>query len=69
MANAHILEFSRFEFKYVLHKTQREAVEAELNYFMELDPLWHKKKTTDMKSAVYILMIRPERPLPTKLTG
>ena len=44
MANAHILEFSRFEFKYVLHKTQREAVEAELNYFMELDPFVAQKK-------------------------
>ena len=33
-----ILEFSRFEFKYVLHKKLREAVESELGYFMQLDP-------------------------------
>ncbi|MFP6807244.1 MAG: polyphosphate polymerase domain-containing protein [Pseudomonadales bacterium] len=32
------LEFSRFEFKYVLQKSLRKAVEAELEYFMELDP-------------------------------
>ncbi len=33
-----VLEFSRFEFKYVLQKELREAVEAELGYFMQLDP-------------------------------
>ncbi|MDA0978405.1 MAG: polyphosphate polymerase domain-containing protein [Proteobacteria bacterium] len=33
-----ILEFSRFEFKYVLHRKLREAVESELGYFMQLDP-------------------------------
>ncbi len=38
MADDLILEFSRFEFKYVLHKSLREAVEAELGYFMQLDP-------------------------------
>lgn len=32
------LEFSRFEFKYVLHEKLRQAVEAELGYFMTLDP-------------------------------
>ena len=38
MAEALVLEFSRFEFKYVLHRRLRELVEAELGYFMELDP-------------------------------
>jgi len=38
MSNDMILEFSRFEFKYVLHKKLREAVESELGYFMQLDP-------------------------------
>jgi hypothetical protein len=33
-----VLEFSRFEFKYVLHKALREEVESELGYFMHLDP-------------------------------
>lgn len=33
-----VLEFSRFEFKYVLQKELREAVESELGYFMQLDP-------------------------------
>jgi len=32
------LEFSRFEFKYILHQKLRAAVEAELGYFMDLDP-------------------------------
>lgn len=33
-----ILDFSRYEFKYVLQRTLRESFEAELQYFMELDP-------------------------------
>ena len=33
-----VLEFSRFEFKYVLHKELRKQVESELGYFMQLDP-------------------------------
>lgn len=33
-----VLDFSRFEFKYILHKKLREAVESELQFFMELDP-------------------------------
>jgi len=32
------LHFSRFEFKYVLHKQLRDDVESELGHFVELDP-------------------------------
>lgn len=32
------LHFARFEFKYVLSQRLREEVEAELGYFMDLDP-------------------------------
>jgi len=32
------LHFSRFEFKYVLTQKQREALESEIQYFVELDP-------------------------------
>lgn len=32
------LHFSRFEFKYLLPRTIRDAVERELQYFLELDP-------------------------------
>jgi hypothetical protein len=32
------LHFSRFEFKYVLDRSRREEVEAELQHFVELDP-------------------------------
>lgn len=32
------LHFSRFEFKYVLSRELRDAVEAELSHFVELDP-------------------------------
>ena len=39
-----ILDFSRFEFKYVLQKSLREAVESELQYFMELDPFVRKSE-------------------------
>lgn len=32
------LHFARFEFKYVLPRQARDEIEAELNYFMHLDP-------------------------------
>ncbi|HEU4417750.1 MAG TPA: polyphosphate polymerase domain-containing protein [Planctomycetota bacterium] len=32
------LHFSRFEFKYVLDRSRREEVEAQLQHFVELDP-------------------------------
>ena len=38
MINQLILDFSRFEFKYVLQKSLRESVESELGFFMQLDP-------------------------------
>lgn len=38
-----VLDFSRFEFKYVLRKSQREVVEAELGFFMQLDPFVHQE--------------------------
>ena len=45
-----ILEFSRFEFKYVLHKELRQQVEAELGYFMQLDPF--VESTEDQRYVV-----------------
>ena len=41
----HVLEFSRFEFKYVLQKQLRETVESELGYFMQLDPFVEATKS------------------------
>ena len=32
------LHFARFEFKYVLPESKRRAIEAEMNYFVQLDP-------------------------------
>ncbi len=43
MPAASPLHFLRFEFKYVLDRTTREAVEAELQHFVELDPFVQKQ--------------------------
>ena len=44
------LHFSRFEFKYVLTQRMREELEAEIQYFVELDPF-----TADREGGKYFV--------------